>query len=461
MNNILILSSLILLFISVFLIGSLKNKKLYKFLSLFFISLSLICLVVLSLRFFLNIEKNFLLNFKGINIFIIDFYSLLIILTSVFISLLITLYSFEYISEDENQRYYYFYNTLFIASMIGLVFSCNLILMYIFWELTSLCSWKLIKFYKKDDHITKANKAFLVTSLGSVLMLCGIVINYIEFGSFDFTYLKDRKISDLAGVFLIIGMIAKSAQLPFQSWLPDAGVAPTPVTALLHAAVLVKIGTYAFGRIFNFTFQISNNLQSLIIYLSFFTIFISSFMALAEFDIKRILAYSTISQLGYIFLGFAVNVKESIIGAIFYIISHAFAKAGLFLSAGIIEHELKEKNILKLGGLSKNMPIVSACFFLCGLSIIGFPVFSGFWSKFFILKGMLQANKITLAFLLIIGALLSLVYFMRVYNSVFLGTKKYDIKQHYSWMVFVVALLTFFSVILGVYPDIILKLIKI
>lgn len=437
------------------------KSNLSKVISLISVVLSLFGIFDLAIRYFKNIETNFMsFVFKSWNIFIIDSYSIIMALTSTLVGLLIITYSFDYMSQYERQNEYYFYVTLFIAAMLGLVFSGNLIIMYVFWEITSICSWQLISFYRGNIHLSKGNKAFLVTFLGSALMLIGVCMVYIEHNSFNLVDLKGRQISDLLALFLIIGMIAKSAQLPFHIWLPEAGVAPTPVTALLHAAVLVKIGVYTFGRIFDFTFKVLPDFQQFEIIISLLTILVAGFMALVESDIKRILAYSTISQLGYIFLGFAINVTSSIIGAIFYIVSHALAKAGLFLSAGIVEHNTHERDINRLGGLANTMPFTSLCFLLCGFSIVGFPIFGGFWSKLFIIKGALETKRNLTALLAIVGTVLTLLYILRVYNYVFLGEKKFDVKEKSLSMVAVVVVLTALSLFIGFFPNIILNLIK-
>lgn len=458
-NNAAILFSCGILFVGA--IFSRVKSYFSKIISLTSVILSLFGIFDLAIRYFRNIETNFIsLVFKEWNIFIVDSYAIIMALTSTLIGLLIIIYSFDYMSSYERQNEYYFYVTLFIAAMLGLIFSGNLIVMYVFWEITSICSWQLISFYRGDIHLSKGNKAFLVTFLGSALMLVGICMIYVEHNSFNLVDLKGKQISDLLALFLIIGMIAKSAQLPFHIWLPDAGVAPTPVTALLHAAVLVKIGVYTFGRIFDFTFKVLPEFQQFEVVISLVTILVAGFMAFIETDIKRILAYSTISQLGYIFLGFAMNIRSSIIGAIFYIVSHAFAKAGLFLSAGIVEHNTHERDIRRLGGLSNTMPFTSLCFLLCSFSIIGLPIFGGFWSKLFIIKGAIEAERLIYALLAIFGAVLTLFYTMRVYNYVFLGEKKFDIKEKSSGMVVVVVILTVLSLVIGIFPNIVLNLIK-
>ncbi len=461
-NSTIIFFTYIILFIGAILSKFSKNDKLTRTFSISSLILSFFAILDLTFRYYRNIETNFLsFIFKSWSIIIVDSYALIMALTSVFVGLLITIYSFDYMSYYERQNDYYFYLTLFIASMLGLIFSGNLLITYIFWEITSICSWQLIAFYRKDIHLSKANKAFLVTFLGSTLMLLGIAMIYFEKGSVNLVDLKGKQISDILAIFLIFGMIAKSAQLPFHVWLPDAGVAPTPVTALLHAAILVKIGVYTFGRIFDFTFKVLPEIQQFEIFISILTILIAGFMAFVETDIKRILAYSTISQIGYIFLGFATNIASSIIGSVFYIVSHALAKAGLFLSAGIVEQNTKEKNIKNLGGLAKTMPLTSVCFLLCGFSIIGFPLFGGFWGKFFIIKGTVETNRLTTTLFAMLGTVLTLLYIMRVYNHVFLGEKKFEIKEKTSSMITVVFILTLLSLIVGILPNIVLNFIKI
>ncbi len=460
-NNILILYSIGILIIGSYIARKIFFEKLSKFITLGAAILGTVGIVTLAFRYYENIETNFIsLVFKGWDIFLVDSYAIIMALTSTIVGLLIVIYSFGYMEYYERQREYYFYVTLFIGAMLGLIFSSNLILMYIFWEITSICSWQLISFYRKNIHISAGIKAFLITFLGSTLMLVGIAIIYKEYGTFNMSELKGKQISDLVALSLLSGMIAKSSQIPFHIWLPEAGVAPTPVTALLHAAILVKIGVYTFGRIFDFTFRVFPEIQIIEMVVAVTTILLAGFMALVETDIKKILAYSTISQLGYIFLGFAVNVRFSILGAIFYIISHAVAKAGLFLSAGIVEHSTKERNIFRLGGLSRTMPFTSISFLLCGFTVIGLPPFSGFWGKLFIIKGMLEKGYIIYSVLAVFGAVLTLMYIMRIYNYIFLGEKKFEIKEATKEMVIVVVILALISLLIGVFPNIILNFIK-
>ncbi|MFQ3675765.1 MAG: NADH-quinone oxidoreductase subunit L [Endomicrobiia bacterium] len=443
-------------FFGAFIILLLKKFEWKKYLSAGLIFISFAIMTVFISRILLGATL-----FSRNLFFLVDSYSLIVAITSSLVGFLIVLYSFGYMKGCERQDEYYFFVTLFIGSMLGLVFSADLVLMYIFWEITSICSWQLISFYRKRQHLFAGNKAFLVTFIGSAMMLLGISMIFVEHNTSNLFSLRGKQISELAMILIFCGMLAKSAQIPFHTWLPDAGVAPTPVTALLHAAVLVKIGVYSFGRIFVFTFFITRNFQQLVMWISVITNLVTGMFAYVEKDIKRILAYSTISQIGYIFLGFVSSFKIGVVGAIFYIVSHAIAKAGLFLTAGIVEHNVHERDITKLGGLRHTMPITSISFLLCGLSVVGFPLFGGFFAKIFVINGIVQQGNILIALGTILGAGITLLYIMRVYNQVFLGDKKYEISEQTGGMVFVVSLLSIISVLIGLFPKIVLKFIRI
>lgn len=202
----------------------------------------------------LVIRKTLIMGFDFI--LIIDALSIFMSIVSSSIGALIVIYSLGYISHDENQNEYYLMVLLFIGAMMGLVYSANLIFMYLFWEICAICCWRLISFYRLKNHIIKADKAFLVTFFGAVIMLFGFIQIFNQTKTFDVTMMRGIAIPGSAVVLILIGMFSKSASVPLHTWLPDAGVAPSTVTALLHAAVLVKIGVYAYARIFCYTFQL-------------------------------------------------------------------------------------------------------------------------------------------------------------------------------------------------------------
>jgi NADH:ubiquinone oxidoreductase subunit 5 (subunit L)/multisubunit Na+/H+ antiporter MnhA subunit len=322
--------------------------------------------------------------------------------------------------------------------------------MFCFWEMTSVCSWRLIAFYRRDKDVKAADRAFLVTFFGASLMLIGIVLVYLNYGTLEISMLKDKPLINLIAFLLFAGIISKSAQLPLQTWLADAGVAPTPVTALLHAAVLVKIGVYAFARLFSLTFLVSPLFLNSVIFISVITIIVGGCCALVENNMKRILAYSTISQLGYIILALALNTLISFKVALVYILAHSLAKAGLFLCAGIIEHKTGTKDINRLGGLLKTMPYVALAYILCAFSIIGIPPFLGFWPKFMTILLAFQARYSWAGILAVIGALLTLFYLMRLFDKVFLGQGQIVVREEKnSWMLYVVLALGVLSLAFG------------
>ncbi|MFA5355870.1 MAG: NADH-quinone oxidoreductase subunit L [Candidatus Omnitrophota bacterium] len=382
--------------------------------------------------------------------FLSDGLSIFMAVVSSFVALLICVYSLEYMKEYTDKDEFYFWTVLFVGAMMGLLFSSNLILIYCFWEVTAVCSWRLIGFYRKEKDTKAADRAFLITFFGASLMLLGIVLIYLNYGTLELVALKSQAIGNILAFLLLAGIISKSAQLPLQTWLPDAGVAPTPVTALLHAAVLVKIGVYAFARFFCFTFAVTPFFTDTVIALSVATIIVAGGCALVESNMKRILAYSTVSQLGYIILAFSLGTGIAFKIAMLYILAHSIAKAGLFLCAGIIEHKTGTKDINELGGLLKYMPYTAAAYLLCAFAIIGIPPLLGFWPKFMTVLFAIQGGYMYAGILAIVGALFTLFYLMRLFDRVFLGGLKIEAEEgRGSLMVYVVVVLGVLSLLLG------------
>ena len=240
-----------------------------------------------------------------------DMLAVFMAIVSSLVGAIIVLFSFGYISHYENRNEYYFMVVLFLGSMMGLVFSASLILMYLFWEITAIASWRLIGFYREKKDVLRADKAFLVTIFGALCMLIGFLFIYQKAGSFDLAVIKEtfktNPIPNIAVMLILFGILSKSATLPFHTWLPDAGVAPSPVTALLHAAVLVKIGVYVFARLFIATFTLGELWHVVVPWVAAASALVAAGAALIDTDMKRIIAYSTVSQIGFIFLGFAVG----------------------------------------------------------------------------------------------------------------------------------------------------------
>ncbi len=354
-----------------------------------------------------------------------DALSVFMALAVSFVSIIIILYSFGYIKEYENQNEYYFMVCLFIGAMMGLLYSTNLIMIYVFWEISSFCCWRLIGFYREETAVTRANKTFIVTVFGALLMLIGFLGIYGETGTFDLTDMKGVFVPAWAVALILFGIFSKSATFPLHGWLPDAGVAPSPVTALLHAAVLVKIGVYAYARLFVLTFDADEAAISAVPIIAAVSALIAAGAAFRENDIKRVLAYSTVSQIAFIVLGLSSGEKSGIIGGVLYIAAHAVAKGGLFLCAGIVEHNVGTKDIRKMGGLVRTMPFTAVSFMLCAFSIMGVPPFFGFFSKYLVIDGAVQAGNKWLAAAFILCAVMTVMYLMRLFAKVFLGEQTF------------------------------------
>jgi proton-translocating NADH-quinone oxidoreductase chain N len=391
----------------------------------------------------LVIRKTLALGFDLI--FVVDPLSVFMASVSSFIGFLIVVYSLGYIRKEENQSEYYLMVLLFIGSMMGLVFSGHLVFMYLFWEIIAIACWRLIGFYRRPDHVRKADKAFLLTFFGAVVMLLGFIQIYGLTNTFDITAMRGTLVPGTAVLLILFGLFSKSATVPLHTWLPDAGVAPTTVTALLHAAVLVKIGVYAFARLFVYTFRLPEGWQEALPIVVMVSSLVAAGAAAVENDLKRILAYSTVSQIGYIFLGFSAMNAAGVSGSLLFILMHGLAKAGLFLCAGIVIHAVHTKDIREMGGLIKTMPVTAVAFLVCAFSVIGIPPFGGFFSKFLVILGAVQAGYVWVAALALFTAVLTMYYLFKVFSMVFLGEARHPAPEGTQSMVFVVAALAFLS----------------
>jgi len=395
------------------------------------------------------LRKEFILGLDFV--LIIDPLSIFMAIVSSFIGFLIIVYSLGYIRHEENQNEYYLMVVLFIGAMMGLVFSGNLIFIYLFWEIIAICCWRLIGFFRVKDFVRKADKAFLITFFGAVVMLLGFILIYAQTNSFDLTAMRGTVVPGTAVLLILFGMFSKSATVPLHTWLPDAGVAPTTVTALLHAAVLVKIGVYAYARIFLYTFQLPGAWPDVIPILAVVSSLVAAAAATVENDFKRILAYSTVSQIGYIFLGFSMANEAGISGSLLFILMHGLAKGGLFLCAGIVIHATHKKDVREMGGLIKTMPVTAVAFLLCAFSVIGIPPFGGFFSKFLVIMGTVKAGYVWLAAVALFTAVLTMFYLLKVFSQVFLGEAQAPAPEKTKSMVFVVALLAVLSLAAGIF----------
>ncbi|MFN3848337.1 MAG: NADH-quinone oxidoreductase subunit L [Spirosomataceae bacterium] len=318
-----------------------------------------------------------------------------------FVALWVQIFSIKYMEGDESFGRYFALINLFVLSMIGIVVSGNLLQIYIFWELVGTCSYFLIGFwYEKQSATNAAKKAFIVNRIGDVGLFIGIILIYRFFGTFELgqittqvsEILQNPNISDskywvitTIGILIFCGCIAKSAQFPLQIWLPDAMEGPTPVSALIHAATMVAAGIFLMARIYPI---LTTDALMVMTVVGTITMFLGAFSAIMQSDIKKMLAYSTISQLGVMVVGLGVGAMNA---AIFHLLTHAFFKAGLFLSAGaVIHHAHHEQDMRKMGGFRKEIPIVYYSHLICACALVGIPLFSGFMSKDAILIGAFE-----------------------------------------------------------------------
>ncbi|MEQ9861860.1 NADH-quinone oxidoreductase subunit L [Pectobacterium cacticida] len=348
----------------------------------------------------------------------------------------IHLFASWYMRGEEGYSRFFAYTNLFIASMVVLVLADNLLLMYLGWEGVGLCSYLLIGFYYTNPkNGAAAMKAFIVTRVGDVFLAFALFILYKELGTLNFRelmVLAPQKLAEgspaitWATLMLLGGAVGKSAQLPLQTWLADAMAGPTPVSALIHAATMVTAGVYLIART-NGLFLMAPDVLHLVGIVGAVTLVLAGFAALVQTDIKRVLAYSTMSQIGYMFLALGVQAWDA---AIFHLMTHAFFKALLFLSSGsVILACHHEQNIFKMGGLRKTIPLVYVCFLVGGAALAALPlVTAGFFSKDEILAGAWANGHINLMVAGLVGAFMTSLYTFRMIFIVFHGEEK--IKAH-------------------------------
>ncbi|HEV2248507.1 MAG TPA: NADH-quinone oxidoreductase subunit L [Terriglobia bacterium] len=325
--------------------------------------------------------------------FYLDALSLVMVLVVGFVSFFIHLYSMGYMRGEEGYSRFFAYMNLFVGSMLTLVLADNLVLLYLGWEGVGLCSYLLIGFWYQDPANGRAaRKAFIVTRIGDASFAVGLFLLFSRLGTLHIQELMRRAaqqwpvgsgVAVAASALLLGGAVGKSAQLPLQTWLPDAMAGPTPVSALIHAATMVTAGVYLIART-HVLFSLAPAVQFAVSIIGVATLLLAGFSGLVQRDIKRVLAYSTISQIGYMFLALGVGAWSA---AIFHLLSHAFFKALLFLAAGVIIHALhNEHDLFRMGGLRKELPLTFWVFLIGALGLSGLPPADGFSSKGLILS---------------------------------------------------------------------------
>ncbi len=405
---------------------------------------------------------------------------MLVVITTV--SLMVHIYSLSYMHGEKGFQRYYAFLSLFSFSMLGLVIATNIFQMYIFWELVGVSSYSLIGFYyTKPSAVAASKKAFIVTRFADLGFLVGILILSYFTGTFDFATLTadsaslvvnstagfsfmGLSVASWAMALIFMGGAGKSAMFPLHIWLPDAMEGPTPVSALIHAATMVVAGVYLVARLFPVYFFASPDVLNMITYVGAFTALFAATIAFTQTDIKRVLAFSTISQIAFMMValgvsGYGGHDGLGYMSSMFHLFTHAFFKALLFLGAGSVIHAVHSNEMENMGGLRKFMPITHITFLIACLAIAGIPPFSGFFSKDEILAAALHSNPAIFVALLIIAGMTAF-YMFRLYFNIFWGKDKiYDDhhKPHESPLLMTIPLmiLATFSICTGFiyFPD--------
>jgi NADH-quinone oxidoreductase subunit L len=377
------------------------------------------------------------------------------------VGFLIHVYSVGYMAHDKGYTRYFTYLNLFTFAMLILVLASNMILMFVGWEGVGLCSYLLIGFwFEKHSAASAGKKAFIVNRIGDAGFILGILFIFLAVGSSEFTAVNraisggliTQSLATLAAILLFVGAAGKSAQLPLYVWLPDAMEGPTPVSALIHAATMVTAGVYMVARM-NLLYTFSGTAGNIVALVGALTAIFAATMALTQNDIKRVLAYSTISQLGYMFIGCGVGAYAA---GIFHLYTHAFFKSLLFLAAGSVMHALSgELDMRKMGGLRKYLPWTYPTFLIGAIAISGVPFLSGFFSKDAILSQAYAQGQYFIWALGLAGAILTAFYMFRLIFLTFHGAErlnpeaKHHLHESPKVMTIPLAILAFFSVIAG------------
>jgi len=394
--------------------------------------------------------------------FYLDPVSLLMLLVVTFVSFLIHLYSVEYMRDDEGYARFFAYMNLFVASMITLVLANNLLLLYLGWEGVGLCSFLLIGFwYREPANVRAASKAFIVTRFGDTAFAVGLFLLFTRLGTLDIQEVMHRAstqwspgsgIAIAAAALLLGGAVGKSAQLPLQTWLPDAMAGPTPTSALIHAATMVTAGVYLIART-HVLFTLAPSVQFAVAIIGTATMLLAAFSALAQRDMKRVLAYSTISQIGYMFLALGLGAWSA---ALFHFTTHAFFKALLFLAAGVVIHAVHEQDLFRMGGLRLELRLAFWSFVIGGSALAGLPLITaGFFSKDLILWQSWAGPNGSAWFWIagMTGAMLTSLYTFRMISLAFYGPQQSHVKAESGLSVRIALVVLCVLSLLGGYVD--------
>ncbi len=398
------------------------------------------------------------------------FFSLLVATLWVFT----TFYSIEYMKHEGKERRFFAFFTLTLGTTLGIAFAGNLITLYLFYELLTLCTFPLVIHSGSKEALRSGKKYLIYSFSGATMVLFGTILlfsitnnlNFIPKGVFASIASYDNTLVLIIFIAMFLGFGVKAALAPFHSWLPAAMVAPTPVSSLLHAVAVVKSGVFALIRVCYFIFgaEVIANTGGQI-YMAVFvvlTILMGSFLALHQDNLKKRLAYSTISQLGYILLGIVLLNEDAFVGALLHLINHAVIKITLFFCAGAIMYTTGKKNISDMDGIGKRMPITMWCFAISSISLVGIPPTNGFVSKWYLAIGGLETGKVIFPAILLLSALLTAMYLFPVVSAAFFKKSNFEegVQEASLYMLIPIICITIITGLLGLFPNPVINFIQ-
>jgi len=400
---------------------------------------------------------------KGIPIgiyLVLDGLSLLLLIIINMIGLISLIFSISYMRRFTNRPLYYTLFLLMIAGMNGVVMGGDLFNIYVFLEVAAIASYSLVAFGTEADELEASFKYQVMGTVASAFILLGIIIIYSITGTLNLAdigrVLKDEVIEApiiLTGVLFLVGFGLKGAMMPFHAWLPDAHPsAPAPISAMLSGVLIKAIGIYTLVRIMFNVVGVIPMFSTIMLYISAISMTAGAFLAFAQWDFKRLLAYSSISQMGYVMLGIWLMTPLGILGGLFHMLNHSVFKSLLFLNSGAVVYGTGSRQLKRLGGLNQKMPVTSSTSLIASMSIAGIPPFNGFWSKLIIIMACIQSRHFFLAGLAVVVSVMTLVYYLKVQRYAFWGELQQtlkDIREVPFAMCFSMILLAFLCTIMG------------
>jgi multicomponent Na+:H+ antiporter subunit D len=392
----------------------------------------------------------------------LDGFSLLMLFTVMLVGLCITLFSVNYMDHYGAKANFYALFLVMLAGMNGLVLVTDLFQIYLFLEVAAIASYALVAYGLGHDELEAAFKYLMLSAVASVFIILSIIILFGLTGKLDFAgvaqglkTLDARYLVGICAAFFIFGFGLKAALVPFHAWLPDAHPsAPAPISAALSGLLIKVSGVYALARVFLNVFGLTPALSTVLMYLGVISMVVAALLALGQRDFKRMLAYSSISQIGYIVLGIGLGTPLGILGGLFHLLNHALAKSLLFLNSGSVQMATGTRNLDEMGGLGKRMPVTAATTVVGSLSIAGVPPLNGFWSKLIIIVALIEAGHPVFALIAILASVLTLWYYLLIQRRAFFGKlneRWQSVREAPFWMTAATVILALICIAVGVF----------